>query len=171
MNGPKRAIFSVILLLVIGLSFQSYAFAQEKVSLQDKIIGSTFKTLARGFVAVVDINKFKRDSIKLINKKRPEKYKKEYAKVYEVLNELPPELKTKYGIVENMSKEQVIKNIESLDKKKAYVLIDSVPNAIIAKEFKKYLREKKQEVQESNLVKEINKFWNKAVAKVHEQGL
>ena len=159
--------FKLVLVLAVSLGLQSYAFAQEKVSLQDKVIGSTFKTLAKGFVAVVDMDKFKKDSIRQINKKRPDKYKKEYAKVYEVLKELPTELKIKYGIVENMSKEQLIKDIESLDKKKAYVLIDSIPSAIIAKEFKKYLHEKKQRVEESNFVKEINEFWNKVLAKVH----
>jgi hypothetical protein len=166
MNAFKTVALSIILLFVIGSGFPSCVFAQEKASLQDKIIGSTFKALARGFVTVIDMDKFKRDSIRKINKKSPDKYKKEYAKVYEVIRELPPELKIKYGIVENMSRAEVIRNIESLDKKKACLLINSIPDAIIAKEFKKYLNTKKRKVQESNLVKEIHEFWDKALAKV-----
>ena len=156
---------------VIGFGFQSCAFAQEKISLQDNAIGSTFKTLAKGFVVVMDVDKFKQDSIGKINKLRPDKYKRKYAKVYEAIKELPLELKTKYGIIEDMPREQLIKSIESLDKKKIYELIDSTPNIIIAKEFKKYLNEKKWGVQDSNLVKDINEFWNKTLAKVNEPAL
>lgn len=153
--------------LVISLGFQSGVFAVEKVSLQDKAIGSTFKVLAKGFVAVMDIDKFKKDNISQINKLRPDKYKRKYAKVYEALKELPSNLKIKHGIIEDMSREQLIRKIELLDKKKIYELINSIPNTLIAKEFKKYLNEKKQGIQESNIVKQVNEFWNKVLAKAH----
>jgi len=168
MDRFKADIFRIILLIVISLGFQRYAFALEKVSLQDKAIGSTFKTLAKGFVAIMDIDKFKKDNISKVNKLNPDKYKRKYAKVYEVIKELPPTLKIKYGINEDMPREQLIKDIESLDKKKTYELIDSIPNTFIAKEFKKYLNKQKQVIQESNLVKEINGFWNKVLAKIRK---
>lgn len=161
-------VFRIILLLVIGLGFQSCAFALEKVSLQDEAIGSTFKALAKGFVLVMDVDKFKKDNISKINKLKPDKYKRKYAKVYEAIKELPPGLKIKYGIIEDMPKEQLIKDIESLDKKKIYEAIDLTPNTIIAKEFKVYLNKKKQGIQESSLVKEINEFWNKMLAGFYE---
>jgi len=109
----------------------------------------------------MDIDKFKKDNIGQINKLRPDKYKKKYAKIYDVIKELPPGLKAKYGIIEDMPREQVIKNIESLDKKKVYELIDSVPDAFIAREFKNSLKEKKRQAQENNFIKEINEFWKK----------
>lgn len=168
MHEFKAVMIRIILLLVIGLGFQGRALAAEKASLQDKIIGSTFKTLAKGFVAVMDINKFKKDNIAQINKLKPDKYKRKYAKVYEVIKELPSDLKNKYGIIEDMPREQLIKDIESLDKKNIYEAIDLIPDIIIAKEFKGYLNKKKQGVQESNLVKEINNFWNKVLAEAHE---
>ncbi|MCX5704624.1 MAG: hypothetical protein NTZ92_00915 [Candidatus Omnitrophica bacterium] len=168
MNKNKFVIFKVVLLLVIGLCFQSYTFAQEKISMEDKIIGSTFKTLAKTFVVMVDIDKLKKDNINKLNKMDKEKFIKRYAKAYEVIKDLPPELKISYGITENMPKEQAIKNIESFDKKNIYKLIDSIPDTIIAKQFKKYLSEKKEEVQKSSLVAQINKFWNKMVEKVNK---
>lgn len=113
----------------------------------------------------MDIDKFKKDNISKINKLNPDKYKRKYAKVYDSIKELPSELKIKYGIIKEMPREQLIKDIESLDKKKAYELINSVPDTIIAKEFKKYLNEKKQGVRDSNFVKEINEFWNKISGK------
>ena len=112
MNRFKAVIFGIVILLVLSLGFQSFSFAREKVSLQDNAIGSTFKTLAKGFVVVMDVNKFKKDNISKINKLRPDKYKKKYAKVYDAIKELPPNLKIEYGIVEDMSREQIIKDIE-----------------------------------------------------------
>jgi len=160
-------IFTVILLLVTGLYFQGYLFAQEKVSIEDKIIGSTFKTLAMAFAVMADIDKLKKNNIEKLNKMDEEKFKRRYAKVYEVIKDLPLELKVSYGITEHMSKEQVIKNIESFDKKKIYETIDFIPDKIIATQFKQYLSEKQQEMRKSNLVEQINKFWNKMIKKVN----
>jgi hypothetical protein len=171
MKLSKAAIFRIILFSVISLCFPSYAFPQEKVSLQDQMIGSTFKTLAKGFAAAMDIDKFKKDNIGQINKLSPDKYKKKYAKIYDVIKALPPELKTKYGIIEDMPREQVIKDIESLDKKKIYELINAIPNTFIAREFKEYLKENKRGVQESNFIKEINEFWKKISGKPQEPKL
>lgn len=167
MNSLKPATVKLILLLAIGLSFHSRAFAAEDTSLQDNVIGSTFKTLAKGFVAVMDVDKFKKNNIVQLNKLRPDKYKRKYAKVYQIIRELPPELKIEYGIVEDMPREQLVREIELLDKKKIYEAINAIPNAIIGREFRLYLDGQKQEIRESSLVKQVNEFWNKVLAKVH----
>lgn len=167
MRELKTGISGIILLLVIGLGFQGCAFATEQVSLQDKAIGSAFKTLAKGFVVIADINKIKKDNISKINKLKPGKYKRKYAEVYEVIKELPSELKIKYGIIQDMSKEQLIKEIEALDKKKIYKLIEAIPDTFIAKEFNIYLNEKKQGAQKNDLIKEINELWSKMSVKVN----
>ena len=166
MQKIKTATFIMILMLAANL--QSPVLALDKVSLQDRVIGSTFKALARRFVAVLDFDKFKKDNINRINNIPSDKFKIKYAQVYETLKDLPPELKTKYGITENMSKEQVIKDIELSDKKSIYESINAVPDTFIVKEFKKYLNQKKQDTRKADLVKEINVFWNKILAKVKE---
>ncbi len=160
-------VFTVILLLAAGLCFQSYVFAQENASIGNRIIGSTFKTLAKAFVAMADINKLKKDNVDRLNKMEEERFRKQYAKVYGVIKDLPPKLKVTYGITEHMTKEQAIKNIESLDKKKIYETIDSVPDTIIANQFKQYLSGKKQEIQKSNVVEQISNFWNKMIGKIN----
>ncbi len=163
----RSVIFKLILFLATGLYFQNYVFAQENVSMEDKIIGSTFKTLAKAFVVMADIEKLKKNNIDKLNKMDKDKFKRRYTKVYEVIKDLPPKVKVSYGITEHMPKEQVITNIESLDKKKIYETIDSIPDTIIAKQFKQYLSEKKQEIQKSNMVEQVNKFWNKMIEKVN----
>jgi hypothetical protein len=167
MRQVSFIIFTVILLLVTGLYFQSYLFAQEKVNIEDMIIGSMFKILAKTFVVTVDIDKLKKNNIEKLNKMDEEKFKRRYAKVYEGIKDLPNELKVSYGITEHMPKEQVIKDIESFDKEKIYETIDSIPDKIIATQFKQYLSEKQQEMRKSNLVEQINKFWDKMTEKVN----
>lgn len=167
MEKARFIVNTTILLLVAGLCFQSCIFAQENVSIEDKIIGSTFKTLAKAFAAMTDINKLKKNNIDRLNKMDEEKFRRRYAKVYEVIKDLPPKLKASFRVTEHMTKEQVIKNIESFDKNKIYETIDSIPDTIIAKEFKQYLREKKQEIQKSNVVEQINNFWDKMISKVN----
>ena len=164
----KFIVVTLILILVIGLSFQSCAFAKEKVHIEDIIIGSIFKELAKAYVAVTDINKLKKDNIDKLNKMDTEKFQRRYAKVYEVIKDLPPDLKVSYGVAEHMTKEQIIKNIESFDKKKINEAIDYIPDTIVVKQFRKYLSEKKQEIQKGKLVEQINKFWNKIIEKVNK---
>jgi hypothetical protein len=164
-------IFTVILWLLTGVCFKNYIFAQEKVNLEAKMIGSTFKTLAKAFVVMADVDKLKKNNIEKLSKMDEEKFRKRYAKVYEVAKDLPPKFKDSYGITGSMSREQVIRNIKSLDKKKICQAIDSVPDTIIARQFRQYLGEKNQEMQKSELIEQINGFWNKMMRKVNLSSL
>ncbi len=162
-----RLCFSLIIVLFILLPHNFiFAEAAEKISAEDKIIAATFKTLAKGFVLVMDFKKLKEGNIKKIYQMEGEKFQKRYAKAYDVMKDLPAQLKDNYKITENMTKEQVIENIRSLDKGKAYEIIDAIPDTIIASRFKQYLSEKKQELRESKLVIEINKLWDKTIRKI-----
>lgn len=166
MNKTRLVNLTTILLLVLGLCFQNSIFAQEKVRLEDRIIGSTFKALAKAFVVVMDFNKFKADNISKLSKMDEEKFQKRYAKVYLVVKELPFQIRIRYRISEQMTRGEVIRDIESLNKKQVYESIDSIPDTIIAKQFKQYLNEKKQKPQKSNIVGQINQLWNKILEKI-----
>lgn len=158
-------VINLILLLIFILCFKDSNCAEEKVSVTDRIIGSTFKALAKTFVATADINRLKKNNIDKLKKMENEKFKERYTKVYRVIKDLPPKLKVSYAITEDMTKEQAIRNIESFDKKKMYEMIDSIPDTIIAQQFRQYLSEKKQAIQKSNIVEQINKFWHKIIRK------
>ena len=155
----------IILLFCAGLCVQQPAFPEQKVNLDDKLISATFKSLAKTFVAVTDIDKLKKNNIKKLNKMSDVKFKKQQAKAYPVLKELPLALKDEYGVQEEMSKAQVIKNIESLDKKKMYAIIDSVPDAVISRLFKQELNKAKLEMFKSDPLGQIKKFWEKTIQK------
>lgn len=147
----------------MSLYFSGYVFAQEEINAEDKIIGSTFKTLAKAFVAVVDLDKLKASNVNKLGKMDEKKFNRRYIKVYESIKDLPFNLKFSYGITVDMRKEQAIKNIESLDKNKIYAIIDSVPDAFIARQFNRYINEKKQDIKKINLAGEINKLWSKII--------
>lgn len=165
MKKVRYVAATLILLLVAGLYLQGNIFAQEKVSVEDKIIGSTFKSLAKAYVATADMEKLKKENIAKINKMDEEKFNRRYAKVYNAVKDLPENLKKEYKITEDKSREQAIKDIQSLDKKQIYKALDAVPDTIIANNFKRYLNEKKEELQKTNLAQQINKVWDKITQK------
>jgi hypothetical protein len=140
---------------------------KKKPAVSDKIISATFKSLARGFVAVVDLDRLKKDDIALINKMRPDKFQKQYAKVYAVLKDMPEQMRQEYKISADMSREQIIKNIESLDKPKMYAVVDAIPDALIADTFRQYLEQSKEEIQKSNAAGQIQRLWNQWMEKAH----
>lgn len=154
----------IVLLLFFALFLQSSSFAEEKISWEERLIGSAFKNLARAFVAIVDIKKLKKDNIKKLKKMDEQKFKKRYAEVYEFIREFPAALKNSYAIKEEMPRAQAIKNIESLNKQKIYGIIDSLSDKTVSDIFKRYLAEKKEQIQQSNLMQQVNRTWNKIIA-------
>ena len=160
---------NLTLLLLIVLFFQNSAVAE--VSMGEKIIGLTFKSLAKAYVVTLNINKFKEKYINKLERMEEEKFRTRYAKVYESIKELPPHLKATYGITEHMAKEEAIRNIESLEKKKAYEVINAIPDKLIAKLFKQHLSEKKEEIQrgKKNIVKQIKQLWSKIIEKAEKK--
>lgn len=129
----------------------------------DKVIGSTFKLLAKSFVAVVNIAELKKYNIKKINKMDDEKFRKHYGNAYPIIKDLPEWIKTQYGVTENMSREQAIQNTASLNKKDIYKILDAIPNRFIADKFRIYLRDSKEEIENSNVIVQIKRFWSCAV--------
>ncbi len=152
-----------IFLLIISLFMAKNVFAEAQNSIADKIIGSTFKGLAKAYIMVVDLKQFKKEKIALLQRMDENKCRKRYAKTYAVMSELPEELKNAYGIDENMNKGQVIKKINSLDKKKIYGIINGLPDGLIAKYFKEYLAKRKQEVQSGNIIAQVKDFWERVI--------
>lgn len=157
----------IILVLIISLCLCSHVLAEERVSIEDKLVSSTLKVLAKAFVAIVDIDKLKKNNIDKLNKMDKDKFEKRYAKVYRVIEGLPYKLKVKYGVTGHMVKEIAIKNIASLDKKTIYEIIDLIPDRIIADQFKQYLHKEKAQTQNRSLIEQVNGFWDKMIRKVN----
>jgi hypothetical protein len=166
MRKIRYIVATIILFLAGGFFCPDHILAQAKISLQDKMIGSTFKSLAKVFVLASDLDDLKRSNIDKINMMEEEKFRKRYTRLYEVIRELPLRVRIKYGFKENLLKEEAVKILDSFNKKRVCRLIDSVPEAVIAAEFKEYLSSKQKELQEYNIVRQVKDFWNEQIQKM-----
>lgn len=136
-------------------------FAQEKTSVSDVFISATIKTMARTFVALEDIDKLKKDNIADLNRMDDLRFQKRYLKVYAVLKDLPEGIRSKYNIRYDMTREEVIKQLENLDKTKMYEVIDELPDYSVAREFRLYVPRHTREFQEHNILEQIGIFWSR----------
>lgn len=161
----KKNIFICIVFFISSALLQQAECAEKKLGATDKVIASTFKMLAKGFVFAVDLNKLKQENIARISAMKDEKYKRQYLKAFTLMEELPCGILEQYGLGENMTREAAIRAIRRLNKEKIYILIDAVPDALIAREFRQYLSSLKQNVKESDLIAQINSFWDRVVRK------
>ena len=148
-------------ILVIFVCSQNALYAQDRVSAIDHLTASTFKALAKGYVATVDLERIKKDQIARLNKMNDQKFKKHFQKVSLVLNSLPSELKIKYGFKDPMTKEDVVKEIGELDKKNLNQMIDDIPETFIIFQFRQYLAGLKEDFGQNNIVRKIHEFWDK----------
>jgi hypothetical protein len=151
--------------LAFSLCFQSFAVAAEKVTVQDRVVGGTFKTMAKAYIATADIRQLKDNNVKRVESMREDWFEKKYAEVYKVIKDLPPALRAKYRVREDMSRAQVIALIRSLDKKQIYEIIDQVPDPMISQQFNAQFSQKDGEDKEG-LMGRIQTIWQKVVAEV-----
>lgn len=161
----------VFILCVLSLAlFTGLALAKTKSTdkpiAADTIIGSTFKTLAKAFVVTANIDKLKKDNIEKLKKKNNDKFRAQYVNFFNILKD-SSSFNTRYGLTENMTKDEAIEKIKSLDKKKIYAVIDDIPNTVIADQFRLYLEQKKQQIQKSNMVVQIRKTWDRIIKKAY----
>lgn len=150
-----------------GFSYASVA-AAENTSLIDNLIGTTFKMAAKAFVSASDIEKIKKNNITKLEKMNEEKFRKRYAKIYETINGCPS-LALASGLKPDLTRQEAVDKIKSLNKERLYGLMDSVPNSFIASQFRLYLEGKKEKIKKNTLLVQIQQFWDnmarKAVSK------
>lgn len=135
--------------------------AISKPSVSDKIIGATFKMLAKSFVRVMDIEKLKKNNIAKIEKMNEGKFEKRRSKIYSFTKNLPENIRKSYAITPDVSRQEVITQIKLMDKRAFYEIIDKVPDQVIAGYFRQEILEGKEKLAKSNTVEEIRKFWSK----------
>jgi hypothetical protein len=153
-------------ILVLSLCFQGLALAADQVTVQERFVGGTFKTMAKAYIATADIRQLKDKNIKRIENMREDWFNKKYAEAYKVIQDLPSKIRTRYGIKANMTKAQAIAVIRSLDKKQIYEIIDQVPDPMISEQFNAQFSHKSGDTKD-NLTDRIGKIWAKVVAEVN----
>lgn len=145
------------------------AFAAEPSAAQAAVAGSTVKTLARAFVAAANLDEVKNNTIVKMGRMSPVTYRKQYAKHYQVLKDLPAGLKKKYGIVEDLSRVEMIKIIRSLDKKQVYTIIEAIPNVTIAREVEAYFHKEGKDAPEMSFTEKVQALWQDIVVDMSQK--
>jgi hypothetical protein len=123
-------------------------------------VGAVVKLFAKGYIAVTDIEKIKETNITKLGKMNDEEFAKKYATICGDMNGLPQNVKTAYGIDEKMDRTTAMNKIQSAGKNDLYTIVDSIPDAFIAKHFDSYIREKGFDMKKLPPRKEIMNFWN-----------
>jgi len=139
-------------------------FTEEESGWRVASIGFTFKSVAKSYLAVADINKLKKNGIDKLIKMTDEEFKKQYATIYPSLKDLPPHIRIKYGIFEKMTKRQAIKSISRLDRKQLCEIIDSVPNSAIAEQFKRAMSGSGKSKSPGSLTDQVSGLWKKVTS-------
>ena len=135
-----------------------------KLSADDKMISATLKALVHMYIAAQD----KKDLATRIETMDPKVFEWRFASAYRLI-EQAPQVEQKFDLMPYMSRQEVAQRINSWDKKQLYDLIESIPDAAIAGEFKKYLARRSQEVRSSNIVTQVTSAWGKLVGSLGQK--
>jgi hypothetical protein len=172
----KNSVFILLTLLavtaVIFLKAASFAQVQkaqekpqQKATWDEKAIGATFKTLGKAFISTTDLKKLKQDNIKKIKRMDEEKFRSRYSDYFNIINRSPL-LQSKYRLSGNMTRQQAIEKLNGLNKKELCDIVDSVPDSVIAQEFKRNVGKYKSRVESKDFPQKINYIWGRIREKV-----
>jgi len=153
----------VLILILFQIFGVSCSFADDFNP--ENLVAVSLKALAKGFVLTMDVTKVKAKEIKKISGMSNDKFHKQYQRVYAVLKGVPPQMRTKYGLAENITKQEAVENIEHLQKKDMMKFIDSVPDKLIVKEVNDYFSRTAQKVGH-NPIKLVNDLWHKMISRM-----
>ena len=107
----------------------------------EKVIGTTIKTVVKTVIAVTNLEKIKKKIIYKLDRMNEKEFRARYAKFYELIKDLPQDIKAKYKVTPSMTKSQMTKNIASATKKEIYRIVNRTPDKTVTELFKEYLRE------------------------------
>ena len=115
--------------------------ASAKAGVGEKLAGVTIKSTVKIYTAVTNIEKTKKKIIDKLQKTDKEEFRTRCVKLYELVKDLPSDIKAAYNITPDMTKGQMVENVRSIDKKAVYKIINSMSDRTVTELFKQYLKE------------------------------
>lgn len=150
------------LVLIFVMVFCFGAYAQEKTGLDEKIIGMAFRTVMRVFVAASDMDQLKRNNVVKVKAMDDHDFAAKRARVYDLTKDLPENIKKDYVISPDINREQVVMDIEKLDKKRAYQIIDALSDKALTRMFRKARGKRAEKAHKGD----INSFWENLTERI-----
>jgi uncharacterized membrane protein YccC len=154
MTGMRLLRLTVFIVVLLGLCHR-IAGAQ---TVQDRLISSTFKTLAKTYIATTDFNTLKKNTIARLEQLDTDSFHEKYPRVLQIINDAPA-LQKQFGLRSDMSVERAISVIKSLDKKKVSAMIDAVPDQVVARRVAEDISSASQSVNSKNVLDQVTAVW------------
>jgi hypothetical protein len=161
---------SLILLACVFLLANPYfSPAEEKkdqraTAAEDAVIAALLKTFASAYVTAVDIKKLKEKQISRLELMKEDDFQAEYERVFAVIRQCP-QFKKKFGLYEGMSREELIARIISFDRKQICDIINSIPDNVLAGQFREYLSETGEGGSKTGITQQVTSVWGRIKAK------
>ncbi len=169
MGWDKGSVLRAMILgSVLSVGFLGTLFAAENVGGEAKIIGETFKALARAYVLTADIAQLKDKAVQRIESMKEARFQRKYADVYRIARQLPSRIRSKDGITPEMTKLRAIRIVRSLDKKMLYEMIDNIPDPVIAQEFHEHTAKNADGPEGGDLFSRVSRTWGELVKKINK---
>ena len=128
-------------------------------SFKAHLAGTIFRSLAKAFVAVADIEKLKRDTMHKIEAMDKNAYRRYYADIYEHTSGWGY-LAEHFSVRKDMPKGELLTQIKNLDKNKLFSLVDSIPDEVIVRAYRRYARsyasQEKNPNEQASMIRIIN---------------
>ena len=145
----------VCLALIFSVVFSTGAYAQGNPTLTETVIGMTFRTVMRVFIMASNIDKLRNNNIAKVKAMDEDAFIAKRDRVYDLVKDLPDNIKKDYAISGRMTREEVVKAIAKLDKRRLQAIIDALPDKALARMFRK-ARGRKAVTSSPD---EANSFW------------
>ena len=139
-------IFAAISMVLFTLCFMP---PSAEAGVGEKLAGVTIKSTVKIYTAITNIEKTKKKIIDKIQKTDKKEFRERYARLYELVKDLPPDIKAAYKVTPYMTKGQMVENVRSVDKKAVYKIINSMSDRTVTELFKQYLKEARKKSKKS----------------------
>jgi len=153
------------ILLLILLFLPGKVCADGINELSDYAIAATIKTLAKAFVQMVDLEQLRTKHIKSLSRMTEAKFQKRYIEIYDIVKDIPPPLRVKYGITEHLSRKEAMRGIGHLDRTDLVQIIDGIPDEVVIKYVKIYIKKNVDQAKDQIDLWQIDSLWKKITRK------
>jgi hypothetical protein len=146
-----------ICLIILAATCLCRANAHAQTS-QDRLISGTFKTLAKTYIAATDFNALKNNTVTRLQQLDTDSFHKKYPRTLQLIGDAPV-LAKQFGLSSDMSSQQAVAFIKSLDRKKVSAIIDAVPDQVVSRHVLQGFSRKNDPARSKNVMDKVRQAW------------
>ncbi|MFA6384904.1 MAG: hypothetical protein WCY10_06010 [Candidatus Omnitrophota bacterium] len=155
MIGIRRLCVGIIIAAAAIWPASHRACAQ---TVQDRLVSSTFKTLAKTYITTADFKVLRDNTVKRLQQLDTNSFHQLYPRVLRIVDDAPV-LKKELGLRSDMTVSQAIAFVKSLDKKKSCAVVDMIPDRVVAYHVGQFMAEKTDPANSKNIAARVAAVW------------